>query len=78
MHRLSRIGAPDGPTRDQAAPDMPCTLILGLPAALPMAAWMQHVHSCILGGSWGFLIGGTLFLPAGLIHGIGRGLGFRG
>jgi hypothetical protein len=55
-----------------------CTLILGLLVALPTAAWMQHVFSCVVSGSWGFLVGGTLFLPAGLVHGIGCWLGFWG
>ena len=78
MHRVSRTGAPQGPARDRAAADIPCALILGLLVVLPMAAWMQHVHSCILSGSWGFLIGGTLFLRAGLVHGVGRWLEFWG
>lgn len=66
------------PSSSEAAANLQCTAILGLLVALPSAAWMQHVYSCILSGSWGFLVGGTLFLPAGLVHGIGCWLGFWG
>lgn len=66
------------PGRDtpESTADLPGAPVLGVLVVLPMAAWMQHVHSCIVSGSWGFLIGGTLFLPAGFVHGIGRWLGF--
>lgn len=66
------------PGASAMAANLQCTSILGLLVALPAAAWMQHVYSCAVSGSWGFLVGGTLFLPAGLIHGIGCWLGFWG
>jgi hypothetical protein len=58
--------------------NLQCTSILGLLVALPWAAWVQHVYSCVVSGNWGFLVGGTLFLPAGLVHGVGCWLGFWG
>lgn len=61
-----------------AMANLQCGVILGLLMALPTAAWVQHVYACVVSGSWGFLIGGTLFLPAGLVHGVGCWLGLWG
>jgi hypothetical protein len=66
------------PATSMGMANLQCTSILGLLVALPSAAWAQHVYACIVGGHWGFLVGGTLFLPAGVIHGIGCWLGFWG
>jgi hypothetical protein len=68
----------DRPGTSGTLAHLQCTSILGLLVVLPLAAWMQHVCSCVLSGSWGLLIVGTLFLPAGLVHGIGCWLGFWG
>jgi hypothetical protein len=35
------------------------------------AAWITHIFVCLKTGEWGFLIAGALFLPIGIIHGIG-------
>jgi len=41
-----------------------CLLIL-------VAAWLTHVITCLADGAWGFLIGGAILFPIGIIHGIG-------
>ena len=48
-------------------------IIIGL---VCLAAWFNHVITCLSDGSWGFLIAGALFFPVGIIHGIGLWLGF--
>jgi len=35
------------------------------------AAWLTHVVTCLLVGKYGFLIAGALFVPVGVINGIG-------
>lgn len=33
-------------------------------------AWFTHVVTCLVTGSWGFLIAGAIMFPIGIIHGI--------
>jgi len=39
------------------------------------AAWFTHLYTCFSEEKWGFLIGGALFFPVAIIHGIGIWLG---
>lgn len=39
------------------------------------AGWAQHVYTCLMAGSIGFLAVGTIILPLGVIHGWGTWLG---
>jgi len=34
------------------------------------AAWLTHVVTCFQTGAWGFLIGGALFFPVAIVHGV--------
>jgi hypothetical protein len=40
------------------------------------AAWMTHIIHCFTDQAWGFLIGGALFFPIAVVHGIGLWFGF--
>lgn len=40
-----------------------------------IAAWLQHVFTCLSDGSWGFLIAGAIMFPVALLHGWGIWLG---
>ncbi|MFA9261847.1 MAG: hypothetical protein ACEQSB_00605 [Undibacterium sp.] len=43
-------------------------------AAIPMlliAAWFTHIFVCLKAAAWGLLIGGAIFFPVGIIHGVG-------
>ena len=48
------------------------SFIFGL---LILSAWLTHIVHCFTEGSWGFLIGGALFVPIAVVHGIGLWLG---
>lgn len=41
-----------------------------------LAAWGQHVYTCLSEEAWGFLIAGAIFAPIGVFHGIGVWLGY--
>jgi hypothetical protein len=41
-----------------------------------LAAWVQHVYSCLAADRWQFLIVGALLFPIGIVHGWGIWLGF--
>lgn len=41
----------------------------------PIAAWFTHVITCIQAETWGFLIGGAIFFPIAVVHGIGLWFG---
>jgi hypothetical protein len=41
-----------------------------------VGAWLTHIITCLQDGSWGFLIGGALFFPIAIIHGVGLWFGF--
>ncbi len=34
-----------------------------------VAAWFTHVITCLIEGSWGFLIAGAILFPVAIIHG---------
>ncbi len=34
-----------------------------------VAAWLTHIITCFIDGSWGFLIAGAIFFPIAVIHG---------
>jgi hypothetical protein len=36
-----------------------------------VGAWLTHVITCFMDDRWGFLIGGALFFPVAIVHGIG-------
>lgn len=38
---------------------------------ISVAAWFTHVVTCIQDEAWAFLIGGAIFIPVGVVHGIG-------
>lgn len=40
-----------------------------------IAAWLTHIVTCLSTSAWGFLIAGALFVPIGIIHGVGIWLG---
>lgn len=40
------------------------------------SAWITHIVVCFKDGEWGFLIGGALFFPIAIIHGIGIWFGW--
>jgi hypothetical protein len=40
-----------------------------------MGAWATHVIVCIKASAWLFLIAGALFVPVGVIHGLGVWVG---
>lgn len=42
------------------------------------AAWLTHVITCLIDGSWGFLIAGAIMFPIAIIHGILIWFGFAG
>ena len=42
---------------------------------LSIVAWFVHIFQCFTEGQWGFLIGGALFFPIAIVHGIGIMLG---
>lgn len=42
---------------------------------LALLAWLTHIITCLGAAKWGFLIAGALFVPIGIIHGIGIWLG---
>lgn len=41
-----------------------------------VAAWFQHVFTCLSEGAWGFLIAGALFFPVAVVHGVGIWFGW--
>ena len=43
-----------------------CLMLLALPAA-----WITHLIRCFSAEQWGFLIGGAIFFPVAIVHGIG-------
>jgi hypothetical protein len=45
-------------------------------AIASLAAWITHVVHCLQHEQWGFLIGGALFFPVAIIHGLGLWFGF--
>lgn len=45
---------------------------------IPFAAWLTHIFVCLSEGLWGFLIAGAIFVPIGVIHGIGLWFGVFG
>lgn len=52
-----------------------CAAFMLVLAGIPIAAWITHIIVCLKEGEWGFLIGGALFFPIAIIHGIGRWFG---
>lgn len=36
---------------------------------LTFGAWLTHVITCLVAGSWGLLIAGAIMFPIGIIHG---------
>ena len=34
-------------------------------------AWITHLIVCFSDGLWGFLIGGAIFFPVAIVHGVG-------
>lgn len=38
-------------------------------ACLFVLAWFTHVVTCLVTGSWGFLIAGAILFPIGIVHG---------
>lgn len=51
--------------------------VLGILLGLTfLAAWANHVITCLSNGDWGFLVAGALFFPIGIIHGFGLWMGF--
>jgi len=49
----------------------PWIWVWGVVVALVVSGWLTHVIVCLKTGQWGFLIGGAIFAPVGVIHGIG-------
>lgn len=43
-----------------------------------IAAWLTHIVFCLKFAMWGFLIAGAIFVPIGVIHGIGLWFGVFG
>lgn len=39
-------------------------------------AWVTHLYRCFTEEQWGFLIGGAIFFPVAIVHGVGVWLGF--
>ena len=35
------------------------------------SAWFTHLYVCFSEEKWGFLIGGAIFFPVAIIHGLG-------
>jgi len=35
------------------------------------AAWITHLVRCFTEEQWGFLIGGAIFFPVAIVHGVG-------
>lgn len=35
------------------------------------AAWITHLIRCFTEEQWGFLIGGAIFFPVAIVHGVG-------
>jgi len=33
------------------------------------AAWITHVTTCFIAGTWGFLMAGAIFFPVAFAHG---------
>jgi hypothetical protein len=46
-------------------------IIGGLVLLAMFSAWLTHVVTCLMVGSWGFLVAGAIFFPIGVVHGIG-------
>lgn len=44
-------------------------------ALASVAAWLTHLIVCFSEEKWGFLIGGAIFFPVAIIHGVGRWFG---
>ena len=51
-------------------------LLALLAGLLGLAGWGQHLYTCFNEKLWGFLIAGAIFVPVGVIHGIGIWLGW--
>ena len=51
-------------------------LLALLAGLLGFAGWGQHLYTCFNEKLWGFLIAGAIFVPVGVIHGIGIWLGW--
>lgn len=50
--------------------------VIGVALALVVvAAWCQHVYSCAVQGTWGFLALGAILTPVGVVNGFGIWLG---
>lgn len=44
--------------------------VLGVLIVLAVvAAWLTHVITCLIEGSWGFLVAGAILFPVAIIHG---------
>lgn len=39
------------------------------------SAWLTHLFRCFTEEQWGFLIGGAIFFPVAIVHGVGVWLG---
>lgn len=35
-----------------------------------LAAWVTHVVTCLIDGSYGFLIAGAILFPIAIVHGV--------
>jgi hypothetical protein len=46
--------------------------------AVPVAAWLQHIHSAAMAGRWLFLVLAALVFPVGVLHGIAIWLDWTG
>lgn len=46
-------------------------LIVIVVMLLCIIGWCVHIFTCFTAGLWGFLIAGALFVPIGVIHGLG-------
>lgn len=50
-------------------------LIYAVILVVPIAAWIQHIVTCIAEEAWILMLFGAFFFPIGVIHGIGIWLG---
>ena len=56
--------------------DLTATVItIGLMLA-SFGAWVTHLYRCFTEEQWGFLIGGAIFFPVAIVHGVGVWFGF--
>ena len=53
-----------------------CFWIMAVVGIISVVAWFTHIFECLQEEAWGFLIGGAIFFPIAIVHGVGLWFGY--